>query len=104
MDTHFENFQLEEKPKLQLKPGVHYTGSFWLNEYGEFCCRPSQKGTRPYGGAYSLVYDGEDFTLCESKNTFKIMLKWQKQGLCATRIMASVESAVKELLKHLQYK
>lgn len=104
MDTNFENFQLEERPKIQLEPGVRYTGSFWINEYGEFCCKPAQKGSRPYGGAYNLVYEGEQFTICESKNTYKLMLKWDKKGLCASKIMAAVQAAVLELTKHLQFK
>lgn len=90
--------------KLELEPGRHYTGTFWLNEYGEFQCRPTQKGSRPFGGSYNLVYeDGDDnFTICESKNYWKLMLKLPKQRLTIRRVMAIFESAEQALSKYVK--
>ena len=49
-DPHGLNAELESRPKMQLEPGVHYTGSFWLNEYGEIQVKPANLGSRPGGG------------------------------------------------------
>lgn len=95
---------MTERKKMELEPGRHYTGTFWINEYGEFQCRPPQKGSRPFGGSYSLVYedDNDNFTICESKNFWKLMVKLPKGRLTIRKIMAIFEAAEQKLSEYIK--
>lgn len=68
-----------EKQKIQLEPGKHYKGYFWLNDYGEIQVKPEQKGTKPMN--MKIVLEHEYFTLYESKKLFKVILKIDKSGI-----------------------
>ena len=65
--------------ELQLEPGRRYRGSFWVNDYGELHVRPEQKGSKP--GNMKIVLETEMFSLCESKNLFKVTVKFNKPNL-----------------------
>lgn len=65
--------------ELQLEPGRRYRGSFWVNDYGELHVRPEQKGSKP--GNMKIVLETEMFSLCESKNFFKVTVKFDKPKL-----------------------
>lgn len=64
--------------KISLEPGRRYKGTFWVNEYGEFQCRPEQKGTKP--GNFKIVADQNDTTIYESTNFFKLVVKVPKNS------------------------
>lgn len=64
--------------KLTLEPGRKYRGSGWVNEYGELHFRPEQKGSKPNN--MHLVYEGEDISISESSNFFRVSIKIEKQS------------------------
>ena len=68
-----------EKKKLSLEPGRHYKGTFWLNEYGEIQVRPEQKGSKPMN--MKTVLENDLFCFYESKNLYKVVIKFDKVGL-----------------------
>ena len=70
-----------ERKKLSLEPGVHYKGTFWLNEYGEIQVKPEQKGTKPMN--MKIILENELFSFYESKNLYKVVIKLRKQNLNA---------------------
>lgn len=95
---------LEPRQKLELVPGVHYQGSFWINEYGEIQVRPAQQGTRPGGGAYSLVHEEEDYSIYESKNYWKVSVKLFKTNLRVTQVLNAFSAASWKLANYVSKK
>ena len=62
--------------QLKLEPGRKYRGSAWVNSYGELHFRPEQKGSKPSN--LSIVMEHESFTFYESKDYFKLTMKFRK--------------------------
>lgn len=62
--------------EIQLEPGKKYRGTAWLNKYGEVHFRPEQKGTKPQN--MHVVLEHENFSLYESKEIFKVTIKFAK--------------------------
>lgn len=94
--------KLRPRNKVELEPGVHYKGSFWVNEYGEFTAVPYNKGSRPGGGNYTIVTETDDFSIYESKNLYKVVLKIDKAKLCVGYAMRAFLSAADRLRDYLK--
>lgn len=62
--------------EIQLEPGKKYRGTAWLNKYGEVHFRPEQKGSKPQN--MHIVLEHENFALYESKEIFKVTIKFDK--------------------------
>lgn len=58
--------------KQALEPGKTYRGTFWLNEFGEFHCKPEQKGTNP--SEVQKVTEGENYKLYTTKNLIRLQI------------------------------
>lgn len=58
--------------KQALVPGKTYRGTFWLNEFGEFHCKPEQKGTNP--SDVQKVTEGENYKLFTTKNLIRLQI------------------------------
>lgn len=95
---------LEPRQKLNLIPGKHYSGSFWLNEYGEIHVQPTNEGSRPGGGAYSLVHEEEDYSIYESKNFWKVSVKLPKAALKVTKVLNAFSQASWKLANYVTKK
>lgn len=89
------------REKMTLEPGVHYRGSFWINDYGEFSCHPEQTGSRPGGGSYSLIWDDENYSLYESKNFYKAIFKLPKKNLSIVKIRKIVTDVITRLADYI---
>lgn len=86
--------------KLELKPGRRYRGSFWLNEYGEIQVRPEQKGTKPQN--LKIVLEHETFTLYESKDIFKVAVKFDKQKFDLSQAMQRMLFILQQIKQYLK--
>lgn len=58
--------------KMELEPGVHYRGSYWINEYGESFFRPEQKGSNPCG--LQKLTEGDNWVIYTSKNVVRVVV------------------------------
>ena len=85
--------------KLTLEPGRKYRGSAWVNEYGEVQFRPEQKGTKL--GNMKLVVEHESFSIYESKDTFKVAVKFSKRNFNITSAMEKMLFIVSQLQTYL---
>lgn len=84
---------------MELTPGRKYRGSGWVNEYGEVHFRPQQTGTKPTN--LHLVLEHETFSIYESKEIFKVMVKFDKVNFSlasATRKMLFILAQIKTYL------
>lgn len=84
--------------KITLEPGRRYKGTFWVNEYGEFQCRPEQKGTKP--GNFKIVADQNDTIIYESTNYFKLVVKVPK-NLDTKTVIDRTTKATLNLISYL---
>ena len=86
--------------KITLEPGRKYRGTAWINEYGEIQFRPEQKGTKPSN--MKIVLEHESFTIYESKDLFKVAVKFSKQGFSAFSAMGKMQFIISQLLAYLK--
>lgn len=63
--------------EMTLEKGRKYRGTAWVNDYGELHFRPEQKGTKP--GNFKQVLENDVFSLCESKNLWRVTIKIAKK-------------------------
>lgn len=83
-----------------LEKGRKYRGTFWLNEFGEIHVRPEQKGTKP--GNMKLVVENECFSLYQSKQQWKLTVKFSKADFTlhnATQRLLFIVSQIKQYTK-----
>ena len=83
-----------------LEAGRKYRGTFWLNEFGEIHVRPEQKGTKP--GNMRLVAENECFSLYQSKQQWKLTVKFNKTDFTlhnATQRLLFIVSQIKQYTK-----
>lgn len=88
------------KQRMQLEPGRKYKGSFWVNDYGEFFCKPEQKGTNPDG--MKLVKEGDRHKLYTSKNLVKVTITLERSNTdtLSADFTQAVTKAMVDLLKY----
>lgn len=85
--------------ELKLVPGKKYRGSAWVNNYGEIQFRPEQKGTKP--GNLSIVLEHESFTLYESKEIFKVAVKFDKGSFDVRSALAKMTFIVTQIQQYM---
>ena len=86
--------------KLQMEPGRKYRGSAWINEYGEIQFRPEQKGTKP--GNLKIVAEHESFTIYESRDIFKVAVRFSKQDFSFASALNKMIFIVSQLKTYLK--
>lgn len=86
--------------KMALEPGKHYNGSFWINEYGEFQCKPAQEGSNPSGS--KLVTEGSFFKLYSTKNLVRVIISVPK-GMKDAVIKNFTEAVTHVTVKLMRY-
>lgn len=86
--------------KLKLEPGRKYRGTAWVNEYGEIQFRPEQKGSKPSN--MHIVVEHESFTIYESKEIFKVSVKFAKKGFNAFSALSKLQFIVSQLITYLK--
>lgn len=86
--------------KMALVPGKHYNGTFWINEYGEFQCKPSQEGANP--AESKLITEGSFFKLYSTKNLVRVIISVPK-GLKDAVIKNFTEAVTQATVKLMQY-
>jgi hypothetical protein len=70
--------QYNTDDNMQLEVGVHYQGSFWIDRRGMIRVRPYKTGSKP--SALTKVADGNYYTLYKSKNLYRIVFSFAKNG------------------------
>jgi len=86
--------------KITLEPGKKYRGTAWVNEYGEIQFRPEQKGTKP--GNLHIVLEHESFSIYESKEIFKVAVKFEKKSFNPLAALAKMQFIVSQLTIYLK--
>lgn len=65
--------------KVQLTPGKKYRGSFWINDYGEFQCRPDGKAPED-SGRMKTVNETGGVKIQESKYMGRAIISFSKKN------------------------
>lgn len=86
--------------KITLEPGKKYRGTAWVNNYGEIQFRPEQKGTKPSN--MHIVLEHESFTIYESKEIFKVAVKFDKKGFTPFQALSKMNFIVSQLMTYLK--
>lgn len=86
--------------KLELQVGRKYRGSGWVNEYGELHFRPEQKGSKP--GNLRLVYEASDYSISESKNLFKVVLKIDKDNFSIVQVANKLSLILSQIHNYIK--
>lgn len=86
--------------RLKLEPGKKYRGTAWVNEYGEIQFRPEQKGTKPSN--MRIVLEHESFSLYESKEIFKVAVKFSKKNFSAIKAANKMSFIISQIITYLK--
>lgn len=86
--------------QLRLEPGKKYRGTAWVNNYGEIQFRPEQKGTKPSN--MHIVVEHETFTIYESKEIFKVAVKFDKKSFKPSHALMKMNFIVSQLISYLK--
>ena len=86
--------------ELKIEEGRKYRGSAWVNRYGEMHFRPEQKGSKP--GNYHLVAENDVFSLCVSKNLFKVTIKVVKKDFCFAHVTNLFLLTIRQIKEYMR--
>lgn len=86
--------------EVQLEPGKHYRGTFWVNEYGVVTVKPEQKGSNPQG--LSKLTEGDNWVIYTSKNVVRIVVSLPRIDMVEIKRMF-IEASTRILTNMLLY-
>ena len=91
---------VECRQQMRLEIGKKYTGSFWINEYGQISVSPYQKGKNPQG--LKRVCEGDNYVIYTSKNLVRMVLTFPRLAITelSPLVRCALENAYKKIFTY----